>query len=194
MIVTLIIMVVYILLMKAKRKKLMEDFEDKNTMHLKVVRSVFNDNDTQGFLYVDGVQECATLEPTDRGLDTDMSAAEILARKIFGKTAIPVNTPAVPAYEVTKDYWPAPHDKYVPTLNDVPAYSGVGIHSVGTVSDTLACLGVGQKNVGENLMSNGFAARDALYTKIWAAMAAGKKIFISYERNPAAWAAKNPTT
>ena len=169
---------------------------------LRVIRSVFYKEDCQGSLLFDGVHQCATLEPTDRGLDCDMPIAKIASIKIPGLTAIPVNTPAISEYKVVCMFWGAPHNKWVPTLVNVPDYSGVGIHSVGTVSDTLGCLGIGTASAGENLEAGGFIARDALYAKMgvptvgtagssgqimpWAN---GDEYSISYQRDGAAWEA-----
>ena len=47
---------------------------------------------TIGHLFVDGEYFCDTLEDTNRGLNDNMSTAEILKRKVKGRTAIPRGT------------------------------------------------------------------------------------------------------
>lgn len=172
-------------------------------MELKVVRMKFFDVDTQGFLYVNGQLQCATLEPLDRGLSCDMDLQQIAHAKVPALTAIPVNNASVPSYRVVMQYWGAPHNRYVPTLASVPGYSGVGIHSVGSHKDTEGCLGVGTGSAGEDLIAGGFAARDALYTKLGVLPLGtpgtpgqiqpwpnGEEYYITYEREPDAWAGK----
>ena len=167
---------------------------------LTVIRKSFYHEDCQGELLFDEVHQCATLEPTDRGLDCDMTVSQIAAIKIPGLTAIPVNTDKIPAYKVVCMFWGAPHNRFVPTLVNVPDYAGVGIHSVGTSKDTLGCLGLGTASAGENLEAGGFIARDALYSKMGVPPVGTKgtpgqiigwpnnaEYFISYGRDAAAW-------
>ena len=47
---------------------------------------------TIGHLFVDGEYFCDTLEDTNRGLNDNMSTAEILKKKVKGRTAIPRGT------------------------------------------------------------------------------------------------------
>ena len=168
---------------------------------LTVIRKLFYPEDTQGELLYDGEHECATLEPTDRGLTCDMTVDEIAKIKIPGKTAIPINTPKIPFYKVVCMFWGAPHNRFVPTLQGVPDFAGVGIHSVGTSHDTLGCLGVGTVSAGEDLIANGFGARDALYSKMGVppvgtpgtpgqiiAWPNGDEYYITYKRDDVAWA------
>ena len=167
---------------------------------LTVIRKLFYPEDCQGELLFDGIHQCATLEPTDRGLDCDMTLDKIVSIKQPGITAIPVNTPAIPAYRVQCMFWGVPHNRYVPTLVGVPDYAGVGIHSVGTSKDTLGCLGIGTASAGENLEAGGFIARDALYSKMGVpaigspgspgqiiAWPNNDEYYISYQREPNAW-------
>ena len=44
---------------------------------------------TIGRIFIDGEYFCDSLEPTDRGLTSDMSAGEIAKTKVAGQTAIP---------------------------------------------------------------------------------------------------------
>lgn len=170
--------------------------------NLLVLRKVFFPEDTQGELLFDGVHQCATLEPTDRGLDCDMSINQLAKIKQPGITAIPVNTGSKPNYKIVCMFWGVPHNRFIPTLVNVPDYAGIGIHSVGTHKDTLGCLGIGIASAGEDLEAGGFIARDALYSKMGVPIVGtsgyggqiqpwpnADEYYISYQRDETAWLA-----
>ena len=93
---------------------------------------------TIGKMYIDGEYFCDTLEDTDRGLKQEYSLAELKEMKEYGKTAIPSGE-----YIVTITYSNR-FKKMMPLINDVPAFSGVRIHSGNTHNDTEGCILVGK--------------------------------------------------
>lgn len=96
---------------------------------------------TIGKLYVNGEYFCDTIEDTDRGLTSSMSASEIADSKIHGQTAIPTGT-----YNVVMTYSPR-FKKIMPLLEEVPGFSGIRIHSGNDSSDTEGCILPGQNKV-----------------------------------------------
>jgi hypothetical protein len=103
---------------------------------MELLRDTFTDTATIGELYFDGDLLCDTLEDRVRvGEDGTMQEVE----KIFGQTAIPVGM-----YEVVLLHW----DRYgckMPTLLNVPYFSGIFIHPGNTDRDTLGCVLVGDR-------------------------------------------------
>lgn len=145
-------------------------------MEIEVKREQFLEADTLGHLSINGVAECVTLEPKYRGLISGQPLETIKAAKVPGKTAIPTGR-----YQILSQYWGAPHNRNVPTLQNVPGFSGVGIHSGATDKDTLGCILVGQSYGGPDLILNGWPARDALYPKIFTAIEAGEAVWITIQ-------------
>lgn len=105
---------------------------------------------TVGRFYVDCERIGEALEDTDRGLEQDMGLQTILARKVYGKTAIPKGT-----YKVRLSYspkfaqrvWGRRYNGLVPEILDVPGFSGVRIHPGTTAKDTDGCPLVGKNKV-----------------------------------------------
>lgn len=125
---------------------------------------------TEGKLYIDGEYICDTLEDCDRGLTEDMELTDIIARKIYGETAIPIGT-----YQITLDVvspkfkdrgWARFCDGKLPRLMDVPGFEGVLIH-VGNdpVKDSLGCILVGTKNK-DGYINNSTATFRKVYEKL----------------------------
>lgn len=117
-------------------------------MKLELIRRYCGNSYTIGSLLVDGVKFCDTLEDTDRGLKSSMTAAEIKANKVPGKTAIPkgvytVNMSTVSPRLKNKS-WAKPYGGIVPRLEAVPGFVGVLIHPGNTVADTEGCILVGR--------------------------------------------------
>ena len=94
-----------------------------------------------GKLYINGKYFCDTLEDTDRGLSSTMTEEQLKACKIKGETAIPVGI-----YKVLITYSPK-YKKVMPLINNVPAYSGIRIHSGNSAKDTEGCILVGKNTV-----------------------------------------------
>lgn len=87
-----------------------------------------------GILSIDGKRFCESVEDEDRGLKQTDSLETIKAKKVKGKTAIPVGT-----YEIKITYSPR-FKKNLPLLLNVPGFDGIRIHSGNTADDTEGCL------------------------------------------------------
>jgi len=143
-----------------------------NDMELYLKREVFTDTSTIGSLSIDGQFECYILEDKDRGLKDTMPLVEIVAHKIYGKTAIPYGR-----YEV--DWTLSQRFKIMmPILLNVKGYDGIRIHKGNTEIDSLGCLLCGRKRAN-NMISESTFATNQLYTKIQTAKSRGQKIFIT---------------
>lgn len=116
-------------------------------MKLKLQRMTFTEASTIGTLFVDGKQECYTLEDVVR------------KEKVFGKTAIPAGT-----YKIQITFSPR-FQRNLPLLSNVPGFDGIRIHPGNTAEDTDGCLLVGT-SFGPNRINNSCAAFDVLFEKL----------------------------
>lgn len=96
---------------------------------------------TFGTLYINGVQNCSTLEPPVRELArlANESAVEWVARwKVQDQTAIPADK-----YEI--EILPSPKfgNRMMPHLQYVPDFMYVMVHPLNVVLETDGCVGVG---------------------------------------------------
>jgi hypothetical protein len=141
-------------------------------MELYLKRDTFTDISTTGKLLIDGQFECFILEDKDRGLTDSMPLAEIVATKVYGKTAIPYGR-----YEI--DWTMSARFKvFMPILLNVKGYSGIRIHKGNSEIDSLGCLLCGRKRAN-NVITESTAATNLLYTKIQTAKSRREKIFIT---------------
>ena len=123
---------------------------------------------TIGHLYVNGTYFCDTLENTDRRLDQSMPLEKVMAKKVYGKTAIPTGT-----YRVTMrrkspkfskiEYSAAFCGGYKPRLLRVPGFEGVLIHRGNAEKATQGCLLVGD-NTSKGGLSNSKSRWERLMT------------------------------
>jgi len=117
---------------------------------------------TIGDLYIEGIWFCYTLEDVVR------------AKKVDGETAIPAGT-----YKVTFEDSP----KFGPetlTVNDVPGFTSIRIHSGNTDADTKGCPLVGFKR-GNEAIYESRAALSALKDKLKPGV--GEGIYFSIEND-----------
>lgn len=138
-------------------------------LELVLKRIAAKEDYTIGSLYVNHKRFCDTLENTDRGLKQTMPLDEILARKVYGKTAIPTGT-----YRITMrhkspkfskiDYYREFCDGYMPRLLRVPGFEGVLIHRGNREEATEGCLLVGD-NTSKGGLSNSKGQWEKLMTK-----------------------------
>ena len=126
---------------------------------------------TIGHLFIDGEYFCDTLEDTNRGLNDSMSTAEILKKKVKGRTAIPRGT-----YKVSLTMSPR-FKRVMPLLMNVKGFEGVRIHSGNTPDDTEGCILVGLNKIKGQLVESR-STFDRLYRAMAAEVQRGKKVFI----------------
>ena len=98
-----------------------------------------------GHLYVDGKYLHDVIEDYDRGLDSGMTLAEIRARKIPSKTAIPTGRYRVLLNRVSpkfsqKAYYKKTCGGKVPYLSNVPGYEGILMHCGKDETSSAGCL------------------------------------------------------
>ena len=110
-------------------------------MELKLKRAYKKEDYTIGKLYIDGSYFCDTLEDTDRGMRSDMPLYDLKEIKVAGRTAIPTGKYCV---YLTKS---PRFGRVLPLIYDVPAFSGIRIHSGNTHIDTQGCILVGQNKI-----------------------------------------------
>ena len=123
-------------------------------MNLRLRRRYRGPQYTIGSFYINDVKVCDTLEDTDRGLSSAMPLAEIRAKKVPGKTAIPTGR-----YQVVITYSPR-FRRDMPLLCGVPGYEGVRIHAGNTPEDTEGCILPGENKVkGQVINSRATFAR-----------------------------------
>ena len=114
---------------------------------------------TIGQLFIDGQYFCDTCEDTDRGLDQNMDAPEILKRKIQNETAIPTGE-----YVVRFTYSPR-FKRLKPQIENVKGFSGVRIHAGNSAKDTEGCV-----LLGKNTIKGGVTNSRAWVTKFETAL------------------------
>jgi hypothetical protein len=138
-------------------------------MKLIIDRAFPKANYTVGRLYINGKLLCNTLEDTDRGLTQDMFISEIIAKKVYGKTAIPKGT-----YEVVIS-WSNKFKKNMLEVKNVKGFSGIRIHSGNTVEDTYGCPLVG-KNTIKGQLTSSRACAEVLFNEVQQAINRHEKV------------------
>lgn len=143
-------------------------------MDILVNRTVRTGNSTIGDFSVNGTFFSYCLEPTDRGLNSEMTLAEIAAIKVPDHTCIPIGTYGVVAYFSPKRGYK------VPLLVNVPGFSAVEIHIGNYPADTDACLLLGStKDV--DFIGNSRHTVDSFYQLVFGAMDNGETVTITYQ-------------
>ena len=119
----------------------------------------------------DGNKYCNALEDEDRGLTSDMTVDEILAKKKYGETAIPTGR-----YEVQIS-WSPKFKRDMPILIAVKGFTGIRIHSGNTAKDSEGCILCGE-NTQVGMITNSRYWTTLLTAKIKTALDSGEKVFI----------------
>lgn len=141
-------------------------------MQITIIRKYRKPEYTIGRLYIDGAYVCDTLEDTDRGLTSDMSAADIQRQKVKGQTAIPTG-----AYSVTITYSPR-FRRRLPLISGVKGFDGIRIHPGNTAKDTEGCILPGMNTVkGSVTHSRQWYA--VIFGRIREALAAGQRVSLA---------------
>ena len=148
---------------------------------LKLERAYKKEGYTIGNLYVNGGFFCNTLEDTDRGLNSKMSALEIAGRKIPGETAIPTGTYTIDMNTVSPKFSKRPAYNFcngkLPRLLNVPGFDGILCHAGNYSKDSFGCILVG-KNTVKGAVMDSMATFKALYAILDKANKRGDKITI----------------
>lgn len=135
-------------------------------MKLQTWRTTEGDTFTEGKFFVDEVQECYTVEDTDRHLEDGIN------KKVYGKTAIPRGI-----YPISITYSNR-FKKDLILIEDVPGFTGVRIHSGNSSKDTEGCIIVGSVNKvdDDNWVGGSRIAYDKLHRKIGEALDNGETV------------------
>lgn len=143
-------------------------------MELLVNRKTRTTNSTIGEFLIDGNFFCYCLEPTDRGLTSGMTLAQIQGIKVPDKTCIPTGSYKVTSYFSTKN------GRNVPLLNNVPGYQFVEIHQGNFPKDTDGCLLLG---VTQHLdyVGPSDSIVDKFYELFFAVLHKGEEVKITYQ-------------
>lgn len=132
-------------------------------MNLTLKRKIFSKVSTIGGLFIDGRMECFTLEDFNRELYDSMTNAEIVNRKVYGKTCIPFGK-----YEIAVTY--SNHfQRFLPLLMNVKGFDGIRIHPGNTEIDTFGCVLLGDDKHEDQIL-NSRVAFARVFEKIRAAM------------------------
>ena len=110
-------------------------------LHLILFRKYRKEAYTIGQLYNGNTYLCNTVEDTDRGLHSNMAAAQIAKLKIKGQTAIPTGSYKVEVTDSPKFKRP------LPILLNVPGFSGIRIHRGSNANSTEGCIIPGENTV-----------------------------------------------
>lgn len=142
-------------------------------MKVLVQRNVSDGNCTLSTVYIDTVFYCYGLEPPIR----EVAGQPVAEWKVDGNTAIPAGT-----YDLSIDF--SPHfNRMMPHVLNVPGFSGVRIHPGNTVSDTEACLLLGEVESKDAILQSR-AAFDGFFSRLNAAFDAGEPCIITYINPP----------
>lgn len=144
-------------------------------MELKVKRFADNKKATLGYIFVDGVPFCFTLEDEER------------TTKVKGETRIPEGT-----YEIKYRKEGGHHATYskkygnkhfgMLELQNVPNFQFILIHIGNTEKDTDGCLLVGESALSNFTVANSTVAYERLYPIVAAALNKGEKVTITFEK------------
>jgi hypothetical protein len=146
-----------------------------HSMNLQLIRTDFTDSTTIGQLSIDGVPFCFILEDRERGLRSGMTISEIMARKVFGQTAIPTGR-----YEIMLGFSER-FQRQLPRLLNVPGFAGILIHNGNFAGDTEGCLLAGKSKQPDMVTSS--RATMAKLMPILRKASRTQKIFIDISGN-----------
>lgn len=143
-------------------------------MNLKVIRNIPTHYSTIGTFSIDDEYFSRCLEPTDRGLTSEMTLAHTMAIKVPKQTCIADGTYKIVKYKSPKHGW-------VLALVDVLGFGYVEIHIGNYPHDTEACLLPGS-GIATDMVTNSGKTVQALYAKVFPALDAGEEVTITYIR------------
>lgn len=114
-----------------------------------------------------------------------MPEAEIKAKKVYGKTAIPVGTYKVDmtiSSKFASRIWGKHYNGKVPQLLNVPGFDGIRIHPLNTAADSLGCIGVGQNKIKGKIINSTNTYYNVVDNYIMPAIKKGEKVTLRIER------------
>jgi hypothetical protein len=111
-------------------------------MLITLERQIFTDLSTIGRLTIQG-QSWWTIEDFDRGLHQDMEESEILAKKVYGKTAIPYGVYPVWITRSNR-FSTAKKNVFTPQIMKVKGFAGIRIHPANHASQLEGCIAPGR--------------------------------------------------
>lgn len=153
-------------------------------MRLHLTRDIFTDTATLGRLDVDGKTFGYVCEDTDRGLDASMPLADIKARKVKGRTAIPAGT-----YKVGIR-WSPKHNKDLLYLQDVPGFQYIEVHPGNSADNTEGCQLPGtQRDVAKMTVGHSTQAVAWLEANVMPLVRQGVAVTYEITRDAGGWAA-----
>lgn len=159
-----------------------------NPLEMLVERYDFGADYTEGRFYVDGMLFGESMEPLSRHLSNSMSIAEIRARKVAGKTAIPTGryelelrvSPSLKNRAYAKKY-----DGKFPYLKNVPGWTGVMFHPFNYGSESKGCISVGEKWKPGAILKATKGYEDMMDFYLADAFERGQRVFVTItEINP----------
>lgn len=128
-------------------------------MKITIERLYKKDTYTIGKIYIDGVYFCDSLEDKDRKLDSSMSLEDILAKKVYGETAIPYGT-----YEAEVTYSPK-FKRDLLLIKNVKGFEGIRVHAGNFSSNSMGCILCG-KNTHVGMLSESKKTLEAFMKRI----------------------------
>jgi hypothetical protein len=132
----------------------------EDEMELRVDRYRKCEKSTLGRMFVDGAEECYTLEDVRRPDGV----------KVQDATCIPPGT-----YTVVIDA-SVRFKRDMPHVLDVPNFTGIRIHSGNTDADTDGCILLGSQVADDDLITGSKDAFDAFFAKLKAAIDKGDAV------------------
>lgn len=130
-------------------------------MLIEVIRVMCGKDCTIGKMYIDGVDECYTLEDVVRPDGV----------KVYGETAIPAGRYRVVVTRSNR------FQCDLPLVLDVPNFEGIRIHPGNTSADTHGCILVGLEQ-RENTLLGSRLAFNSVFHKIGNAISNGGEVWL----------------
>ena len=140
-------------------------------LNLVLKRVIFKDTYTEGWLSVDGLIFCDTLEDRTRDFNKDGDLNEPGEEKIYGETAIPFGRYRVRLSMSNK------FKKVLPEIIGVKHFEGIRMHGGLKPEHSLGCILVGKYNGDGKLTNNGAIGR--LIALMEQAKEQGREIWIN---------------
>ena len=140
-------------------------------VELTVKRLIFEDKYTEGWLAIDGVIFCDTLEDKARDFNKDGDLNDPGEEKVYGETAIPFGRYRVKLSMSNK------FKKILPEILDVNGFTGIRIHGGTKPEHSLGCILVGKYDGPGKMKNDG--ASDRLIAVLREAEKQGKLIWIN---------------